>query len=492
MKPKIFIGSSVEGLNIAYAVQQNLTHDAEITVWDQGVFELSKTTIESLMKILDSVDFGIFVFSPDDLSSIRDKETLTIRDNVLFEFGLFVGKLNRERVFFVIPDKTDFHIPTDLIGITPGKYEQNREDNSYQAATGPVCNQIRNQIKQLGRLKPEIEPQEATDETEKSEESTNDWFLDYINGDYEPAKAKLEQSIGNKSGDDMLIDKAWINYIDFQSNDNIYPKKLIEYALENPDSLALQRLVCRMLLWEDYTDLSLEILESAITNFDNESSLKILLSDCHKQNAETDKAISVLEDSDPHKNPEVSIALSSIFDEIGEETKAFEIIHSSYLNSPSNEKVMYKYSRLLDDHNRDKEALYLLDKLTRKDPSKMVYLGYFSNCCLSLELYDNAMSACRKGNELSNGKEAWLLHNVGNLLKNKGFYSEAIKWLNQGLELDSSSEYAHNRLASALKLKSEENEKLRELCKEGRKLLRNYSFSPEAEPEIETTDDVPF
>ncbi len=67
----------------------------------------------------------------------RQKESLSIRDNVLFELGLFIGKLSRDRVFFIIPEKTDLHIPTDLLGVTPGKYDPNREDKSFQAATGP-------------------------------------------------------------------------------------------------------------------------------------------------------------------------------------------------------------------------------------------------------------------------------------------------------------------------------------------------------------------
>ncbi|UWH26262.1 nucleotide-binding protein [Aeromonas veronii] len=104
MKPRVFIGSSVEGLNVAYAIQQNLTHDVEPTVWDQDIFDLSKTTIESLMKAVDDSDFGIFVFSPDDIIKMRGGELNSIRDNVIFEFGLFTGRLGRERVFFVKPD----------------------------------------------------------------------------------------------------------------------------------------------------------------------------------------------------------------------------------------------------------------------------------------------------------------------------------------------------------------------------------------------------
>ncbi len=31
---------------------------------------------------------------------------------------------------------------------------------------------------------------------------------------------------------------------------------------------------------------------------------------------------------------------------------------------------------------------------------------------------------------LSQGKEAWILINIGNMFNNKGFYSDAAQWLN--------------------------------------------------------------
>jgi len=191
MKPRIFIGSSVEGINVAYAIHQNLDHDAEVTVWDQGVFELSKTTIESLIDILDIVDFGIFVFSPDDELIMRGDETASIRDNVLFEAGLFIGKLGRERVFFIIPDKIKIQIPSDLLGVKPGKYNPNREDNSLQSATGVFCNQIRNQIDRLGLLRPHDKNEEAERSDDGKDESSEEWFDDLVDINMNPQKRNL-------------------------------------------------------------------------------------------------------------------------------------------------------------------------------------------------------------------------------------------------------------------------------------------------------------
>lgn len=147
MKPRIFIGSSTEALDIAYAIQENLEHDSNPTVWTQGIFEISSNSLDDLIQALNNFDFGIFVFKPDDITEMRSNKLNTVRDNVIFELGLFIGKLGKRRVFFVLPDSTrDFHLPTDLLGVTAGKYNSIREDGNLKAALGPFCNQVRKKI----------------------------------------------------------------------------------------------------------------------------------------------------------------------------------------------------------------------------------------------------------------------------------------------------------------------------------------------------------
>ncbi len=92
-KPRLFIGSSSENLKIAYAIQENLDHDFEATVWNQNVFDLSRSTLETLVAKVPDFDAAVFVFSPDDVASVRGKAKQIVRDNVVFELGLFIGQL---------------------------------------------------------------------------------------------------------------------------------------------------------------------------------------------------------------------------------------------------------------------------------------------------------------------------------------------------------------------------------------------------------------
>ena len=92
-KPSLFIGSSTEGLEFARALRSLLAHDAEVTLWNEGFFSLGNTFIETLVNSLPRFDFAVLVMTPDDLVNSRNSESLGPRDNVLFELGLFMGRL---------------------------------------------------------------------------------------------------------------------------------------------------------------------------------------------------------------------------------------------------------------------------------------------------------------------------------------------------------------------------------------------------------------
>lgn len=173
MKPKIFIGSSQENRDLAYAVHEALDDILEVTVWDQGVFELSEYTVTSLLNALDKSDFGLFIFSPDDLTTIRDTNLKTVRDNVIFELGICVGRLGRERSFLLVPKGiSDLHLPTDLLGLTTALFNPVRQDGNVRAALGPACQRIITTAKKLGSLNKER--LRTTSKSEASVRLTND------------------------------------------------------------------------------------------------------------------------------------------------------------------------------------------------------------------------------------------------------------------------------------------------------------------------------
>lgn len=154
-KPRIFIASAVESLDVADAFNVNLDHQAEVTVWKHG-FNLSQSTIDSLVKMAESVDFAIFVFTPDDIAEIRDQQKHIVRDNVLFELGLFVGTLGKERCFIVKPRDAELHFPTDLLGLTPADYNGGRSDGNLEAAVNHPCVLIKKEVANLGVLSQDL------------------------------------------------------------------------------------------------------------------------------------------------------------------------------------------------------------------------------------------------------------------------------------------------------------------------------------------------
>jgi Predicted nucleotide-binding protein containing TIR-like domain len=149
-KPSVFIGSSTEGLDFARAVRSLLDQDAEVTVWNEGFFSLGNTFIETLVTQSPRFDFAILILTPDHLMSSRGLEVFSARDNVIFELGLFMGRLERPRTFILHQAHPQLKIPSDLSGVTTAQFEWPRADNSYRSAVGAACDSIREVIRDLG------------------------------------------------------------------------------------------------------------------------------------------------------------------------------------------------------------------------------------------------------------------------------------------------------------------------------------------------------
>lgn len=96
--------------------------NAEPLLWNasgKGIFIPGTNTIDALIAIANRVQAAIFIFNADD-KVWNDKSALdssdTVRDNVLFEYGLFMGALSKENVCFVC--KGNPKLASDLKGIT--------------------------------------------------------------------------------------------------------------------------------------------------------------------------------------------------------------------------------------------------------------------------------------------------------------------------------------------------------------------------------------
>lgn len=124
MLPRLFIGSSAESLSAAQALKDYLKDLVDVRLWVKDVFAPSSYTLDELIQEATASDLAVLLFTPDDLVAIRSDLKDAVRDNVIFEYGLFAGRLGRERCFFVIPNSAkDLRIPSDLAGITALTYD---------------------------------------------------------------------------------------------------------------------------------------------------------------------------------------------------------------------------------------------------------------------------------------------------------------------------------------------------------------------------------
>ncbi len=85
-----------------------------------------RTIIEKFTDYSD-VSFAVVLLSPDDLAFEKNQEAkdakLRARQNVIFELGYFIGKIERKHVLVLYHEEKNFDMPSDYSGVLYTPYD---------------------------------------------------------------------------------------------------------------------------------------------------------------------------------------------------------------------------------------------------------------------------------------------------------------------------------------------------------------------------------
>jgi predicted nucleotide-binding protein len=150
-KLRIFIICSAEAIEIGRAVHNAFAHDDfDVIPWYEGVFRATSYTLQTLEGEVDKADFAIAIAHADDVVEYRETDWPAPRDNVIFELGLFMGRLGRERAILLEPRNNKVRLPSDLAGVTTITYKFDKANRDRAAQIAPACNDLRNYVREKG------------------------------------------------------------------------------------------------------------------------------------------------------------------------------------------------------------------------------------------------------------------------------------------------------------------------------------------------------
>lgn len=141
-KIRVFIICSVEALDIARMVQDALAHDFTMILWTDDVFKIASYTLADLEAKVDESDFAIAIAHGDDITESRKQVWPAPRDNVIFELGLFMGRLGRERAILMEPRDEKLKLPSDYAGVQTVPYLWTPGPDAA-ANLASACNKLR-------------------------------------------------------------------------------------------------------------------------------------------------------------------------------------------------------------------------------------------------------------------------------------------------------------------------------------------------------------
>lgn len=143
---RVFIGGSSEGLEYAEKLCSFINkHDGiKCIVWDK-TFEFNESFLRSLRNSCLINDFGIFLATKDDYAKIRKNKVEVPRDNIILEYGLFLGEMKNSRTYLL--QEEGCKLPTDVLGYTTPRFNSKDSDEKWSKLAAGLTENIRKNFK---------------------------------------------------------------------------------------------------------------------------------------------------------------------------------------------------------------------------------------------------------------------------------------------------------------------------------------------------------
>src|SRR5687767_3838963 len=100
---RVFIGSASDKLPLAQNLKLLLERQCSVQLWTEAS-NPSAVLLTHILSLVHQFDAGIFIFSGSDVTESHGELFSSVRDNVVFEVGVFMGGLGAERTFLLVEE----------------------------------------------------------------------------------------------------------------------------------------------------------------------------------------------------------------------------------------------------------------------------------------------------------------------------------------------------------------------------------------------------
>ncbi|MEW6093710.1 MAG: hypothetical protein AB1531_07080 [Chloroflexota bacterium] len=309
----------------------------------------------------------------------------------------------------------------------------------------------------------------------ESDAIEQDWFYFFIHNDYKKARELVLIEIEQEQDVEQLqLLKSTaahiLSYYDFSNAIEEYENLIGQYptnpALYSSYSWAYQD--------KNLPNEAISVLDRGVSKIKDTEYLILQKTQVLEQYQRYDEALAIANERIKLKGKNTSryyCLIARINKARGQRDEARTAYISGFKSDPVNLEVIREiahYFYQLSDYQMECFFRIQAISLGNKEASDWSLLG---NCYLSLGMNNLAMYAYEEANKLAEGKQPWIIANIGNLFNNLGLYSKAIDELTKSLETDSSSQYAHERLSRAIANKDKEDQKAKEILEASKKTI---------------------